>query len=500
MVRVGDIVGKYRIMELLYETQMSLIFKALSLNDNSVVALKAPHPRLLHSSFQAVRKFEEEGRKLVDLKHSNIVQALSVGKFDGMPYIVMKYLPAIPLVQEMNKNGRASITDVCRLLRPVASALDFANSKGFAHCDVKPGNILVTRQGVPVLVDFGIAQAANETIWDDGGPVGTPAYMSPEQVRGERGTEKSDQYSLAIVAYEMLAGKPPFEGRSNREVWDKQLHAAPPLPSEWPQPVCRVMERALDKDSARRFASSADFIDALEKASQDRSLSFGARSRPEPPQPQPAPPPASPRVRRIPIPESTDPTQTFPSPREAPGAKLTPTSAGKLVPVAILILTVSLVVVGLRWRVPPPPPPPVRPPTIDPSSITVVELRLFEDSAGSRGYGTQFLASRSQSIRWEVRLSYPSVQSAQRVALKMVLRGAKGGVVTSSEPSVTLPGGSATTSASEELGISDPLAPGTYQLGVGTGQSEVQQSLQILAKRAQEKPRQNPPPNITIEP
>jgi eukaryotic-like serine/threonine-protein kinase len=191
MLKVGDTVGKYRIKELLYETQMSLIFKALSLNDNSVVALKVP-PRLLHSSFQALRRFEEEGRKLVDLKHPNIVQALTVGKFDGMPYIVMKYLPAIPLAQEMNKNGRASITDVCRLLRPVASALDFANSKGFAHCDVKPGNILVTRQGVPVLIDFGIAQAANETIWDDGGPVGTPAYMSPEQVRGERGTGKSD--------------------------------------------------------------------------------------------------------------------------------------------------------------------------------------------------------------------------------------------------------------------------------------------------------------------
>lgn len=261
MLRRHERLGKYEVIQLLGEGGMSFVYKGRSLDGGSAVALKVPHSRY-QSNHDALHQFFEEGRTLVHLHHPNIVSVRAVGKHNGLPYIVMEYVDGPTLTDEIKACGTFSVHDVCRLLRPIAEALDYSHGQQVFHCDVKPGNIKLTRSRQPMLVDFGIVQGAGVP-WHENKPRGSAWYMSPEQASLKSAHAQSDQYSLAIVIYEMLCGHVPFDGDNIAQIVAQQRDVAPPMLSSWSEPVKRVMRKALEKNPANRFSSCAELMDSL---------------------------------------------------------------------------------------------------------------------------------------------------------------------------------------------------------------------------------------------
>lgn len=282
MLERGTRLGKYQVKEELGVGAMATVYKAKNVEDGSPVALKIPDRRLL-SSAGALRQFSREGAALRALNHPNIVKVHSLGEKSGLPYIVMDYVDGHNLAEEVNSKHVFTINEVVNVLRPIAAALDYSHSRQIVHRDVKPGNIRIRRDGTPVLVDFGIVQTADGTVWDEAKALGSVWYMSPEQASGKSVNGNTDQYSLAIVAYEMLTGKVPFEGDNIVAVAVLQRDAVPPIPAGWSIPLATVLRRALDKDPFKRFPSCADFVVALADAATGQMPSQGVSV----PQPQP---------------------------------------------------------------------------------------------------------------------------------------------------------------------------------------------------------------------
>jgi serine/threonine-protein kinase len=239
---------------------MSFVYKAMTVDDRSLVALKFPAQR---PDGEAFRQFIIEGRALVSLHHPNIVKVHTVALQDNWPYIVMHYVDGRPLAEAVGNGKSFSASDVYRILSPIASALDYVHANSKVHRDVKPGNILSSSNGGPILVDFGIVQTGEPSRNGTRIPRGTVWYMSPEQAAGKRASPHSDQYSLAIVAYEMLAGRAPFDGDDPRIIIRQHLSAEPPIPANWSEPLKALMRKSLEKNPESRFSSCKEFIDGL---------------------------------------------------------------------------------------------------------------------------------------------------------------------------------------------------------------------------------------------
>jgi|GEM_PF-3888585 TonB family protein len=267
--------GKYEVMEELGIGAMATVYKARNTEDGSPVAIKVPDRRLL-TNVRALQQFMREGQALVRLRHPNIVRVHSVGQQNNLPYIVMDYVDGHTLSQEMHNRGKFSPEEVVEILLPIADALDYSHTEKTFHCDVKPGNIRLYRGRTPVLVDFGIVQTADGTVWDEGKPTGSVWYMSPEQARGERANERSDQYSLAIVAYEMLTGHVPFDGDNPYAIVLQQRDAKPGIPRDWSESLKTVLRKVLDKDPQQRYSSCLEFVRALQSAGREYLPSVAA--------------------------------------------------------------------------------------------------------------------------------------------------------------------------------------------------------------------------------
>jgi serine/threonine-protein kinase len=243
---------------------MSFVYKA-KCDDGPVVALKFPDQR---PSSEAFRQYIIEGKALVQLHHPNIVKVLTVAEKERWPYIVMHYVDGRTLSEKISETKHFSMDEVYRVLAPIANALDYIHVHDKVHRDVKPGNILFDSRGNPVLVDFGIVQTGEPGRSSVRMPRGSPWYMSPEQVEGKHATGQSDQYSLAIVAYEMIAGRLPFDGDPGM-VARHQRDTKPPIPANWSAPLKTWMQQALEKIPEKRFPSCGEFIDVLRRAGQD---------------------------------------------------------------------------------------------------------------------------------------------------------------------------------------------------------------------------------------
>lgn len=300
MLERGARLGKYEIKEELGVGAMATVYKAKNVEDGSPVALKTPDRRLL-SSVGALRQFSREGSALRALNHPNIVKVHSLGEKSGLPYIVMDYVDGHNLAEEIQSKHTFTVAEVVRILGPIASALDYSHSHKIVHRDVKPGNIRIRRDGRPVLVDFGIVQTADGTVWDEGKMLGSVWYMAPEQVSGKHADGRTDQYSLAIVAYEMLTGKIPFEGDNIVAVAVLQRDEAPLIPARWSVPLATVMRKALDKDPLERFPSCVDFVAALDTAGKGQMPSLAIPATlPQVPIARPAAPrPVEPKVLSV---------------------------------------------------------------------------------------------------------------------------------------------------------------------------------------------------------
>jgi serine/threonine-protein kinase len=216
-------------------------------------------------------KLLHEARAAARLAHPNIATVYDTGEDDGVPFIVMELVDGESLHARIKREGPLSVRDTVRITRAVLAALAHAHARGLVHRDMKPGNVLLARSGEVKVVDFGIAKGAGEgtSVTRTGALMGTAAYLSPEQVEGKPATPASDLYALGCLMFAALAGAPPYDGDSAVAVAMRHLRdPVPPLRERRPDvPVAveRVVERALQKDPARRFGSAAEMDGALRK-------------------------------------------------------------------------------------------------------------------------------------------------------------------------------------------------------------------------------------------
>jgi serine/threonine-protein kinase len=262
--------GHYRLERELGRGGMGVVFLAVDTTLDRPVAIKVVHPELApHESI--TRRFLAEARTIARLRHPNIVAIHAAGSAEGLLYYVMDEVAGESLRQRLTREGRLGIEDASRILADLAAALDAAGKAGVVHRDVKPENVLLdSSSGRAMLVDFGIARAvAAETgslSTGQGVAVGTPVYMSPEQAAGEEIDIRSDLYALGVVAYEMLAGHPPFQG-PHRVVVSKHI-AERPVPiqrvrADVPAPLAAAVMRSLEKQPSDRWQSGDELRRAL---------------------------------------------------------------------------------------------------------------------------------------------------------------------------------------------------------------------------------------------
>jgi serine/threonine protein kinase len=266
--------GRYEIGERLGSGGMSSVQQATDLILERTVAVKilAEH---LSDDERFVARFRREALAVAKLIHPNIVQVYDTGVDEGRHYIVMEYVQGRSGAQILQKQGPLEPDTAAEIGAQACAGLDYAHRRGIIHRDVKPGNLMIV--GGPAgggpqltvkLTDFGIARAVEQTrITQVGSVVGTAAYLSPEQVRGEEATPATDVYALGVVLYQFLTGRLPYEGSTLAELAVRQQNETPLPPSayndEVPETLGTAVLRALEGDPSRRYASASELAGGL---------------------------------------------------------------------------------------------------------------------------------------------------------------------------------------------------------------------------------------------
>lgn len=269
--------NRYRVTERIGFGGMGVVFKATDTRLGSQRAIKVPH-FLMDDDGELLDRFVHEVQALVELTHPNIIEVVDIGEHDGTSFAVMQYLPGGSLADRPQPSAPSGILE---WLPEISDALDFVHSKGLAHRDVKPSNILFDSSGQAYLGDFGITKFTDESdlsmpsLTATGGMIGTPAYMAPEVLLPERfasdhGHQSPDQYALGVTTYEMLAGHLPFPGSTYGEIAvSVAIEDATPLHKQVPglqKKVSDVVARALQKRPKDRFKNCRAFADAFVEA------------------------------------------------------------------------------------------------------------------------------------------------------------------------------------------------------------------------------------------
>jgi serine/threonine-protein kinase len=279
-VWIGKTLGKIQIEKAIGRGGMAEVYFGTHTALNRPVAVKFLHTYLEEQSDLSAR-FQREARVVAGLRHPNIVQVYDFDVADGQPYIVMEHIDGPSLsayLRSIHDFGRRMPLDMVRRLFPLlAAALDYAHSRGLIHRDVKPGNVLLHSRTAqvemgealpadvePMLADFGLVRVLDSPLQTSSGLItGTPAYMSPEQARGEMVDHRSDVYSLGVLLYEMLSGMLPFEGDTAMAILQKVIHEPPtPIPG-LAREIQEVLDRALAKDPNQRYQSAGELSNAF---------------------------------------------------------------------------------------------------------------------------------------------------------------------------------------------------------------------------------------------
>lgn len=266
----GKQLGKYQVVGALGEGGMAAVYKAYQAGMDRYVALKIL-PRHFASDPEFVGRFEQEAKLIARLQHVHILPVHDFGEEDGYTYIVMPYIETGTL-DDLLHGEPLPLEQIGKIIKQVGEALGYAHTRGLVHRDIKPSNILIDEQGNCLLTDFGIAKIVERTskFTRTGAIIGTPEYMSPEQILGEKLDGRSDIYSLGIVLYELATGRPPFRAETPPAVFVKHLHDPLPPPRTWnanlPEAVEKVILKALTRERGDRFATAMELVQALEKA------------------------------------------------------------------------------------------------------------------------------------------------------------------------------------------------------------------------------------------
>jgi TonB family protein len=266
--------GRYEVLAEVGDGAMGRVYSAWDPAVGRVVAIKTVKRELLtrDTAPDYLRRFRNEGIAVGALNHPSIVAVYDVGE----DFLVMEYVEGRTLQSVLRERGHLPPEEVQRLLAPVAEAVDFAHKRSIVHRDIKPSNVMVPSDGPPKLMDFGVAKVETSVMTATGQILGSPTYMSPEQIAGQMVTGLSDVYSLAVVAYEMLTGQPPFQGPSITSVIYRVMHEPPPPPRQWnaalPARYDDVFAKALQKDPLQRFETAGAFVAALDLREMELAL------------------------------------------------------------------------------------------------------------------------------------------------------------------------------------------------------------------------------------
>jgi len=274
----GETVSHYRILEMLGAGGMGVVYKAFDTKLGRPVALKFLPPHL-RNDHEWKRRLNDEARAASTLDHPNIVVIHDIEETPGGDlFIAMAFHEGVTLRDciEREKPKGLPVADALRIARQIAAGLGSAHERGILHRDIKPSNVIVAKDGVARIIDFGLAKASDATATLDGSTKGTPLYMSPEQASGNPLDYRTDLWSLGAVLFEMLAGRPPFTGEGNLSVLHAIVHDEPArlrdLRPGLPPAVERIVTRAMEKDVTRRYQTAGEMASDLEAALGGRDV------------------------------------------------------------------------------------------------------------------------------------------------------------------------------------------------------------------------------------
>ncbi len=262
---MGRKIGRYNVIGEIGKGGMGVVYKALDPDIDRLVALKTLPRHLAEDDVKYEeyhRRLKREAQAAGRLSHPGIVTVHDVGEYEGGAFIAMEFIDGFNL-SSVIRSGPLPPKQVVEIVRQAGVALDYAHERGVIHRDIKPANLILQENGRIKITDFGVARIDFSTLTATGSRIGSPSYMSPEQVRGERVTGKSDIFSLGVVAYQLLTGRKPFIAENVNAVSHKILSEEPTPASELrpslPPEVDEVLEKAMSKSAEERYASGEAF-------------------------------------------------------------------------------------------------------------------------------------------------------------------------------------------------------------------------------------------------
>jgi len=277
-------IGKYKIIGELGKGAMGIVYRGVDPDINREVAVKLIRFDMVSEDSEkedAARRFIREAQSAGNLAHPNIITIYEVGREDNQTFIVMQCVDGESLKEAISSGRKFSALEVVDLMMCLCDALEFAHQNKIIHRDIKPGNILLDKQGRPYLVDFGVARMEMSTMTQSGTIVGTPSYMAPEQIQGIRVDARADIFSLGVIIYEMLTGKRPFEGDHITTIVYKIMNEEPTnireMKRDLPEGFEQIIKKTLEKDANKRYQSCKALATDLKNigAWSDRTISSG---------------------------------------------------------------------------------------------------------------------------------------------------------------------------------------------------------------------------------
>src|SRR6185369_8611683 len=276
-VKPGQSLGQYRVIEQIGKGGMATVFRASQPSLSREVAIKVL-PEFFAEEPAFHERFRQEAMAVASLRHPNILMVFDSGEAEGVAYIVTEFVDGGTLAEKL---GKPLPVEYClHIAKPIASALDYAHARGVIHRNVKPANILMTRDGTPILSDFGLARMAGGTgaanaatrLTVAGTSLGTPEYMAPEQIKDSDVEPSADIYALAVILYEMLTGTLPYKSDAPLSVLVARLKEPVPLPRERnpeiSEAVQEVLLKGLAKEPSDRYHNALEMVAAIEAANQ----------------------------------------------------------------------------------------------------------------------------------------------------------------------------------------------------------------------------------------
>ena len=288
--------GRYQVLGVLGRGSMGVVYKAKDPVIGRLLAVKSVPETLgldTGKKQEYIKRLLQEAKAAGNLQHPNIVTIFDAGETELGPFIAMEYLDGVTLKEVLTTGKKLSIPQLVELVRQVGEGLDYVHQRSIVHRDIKPANLMIVENNLIKIMDLGIARLPFSDLTREGRLVGSPSYMSPEQLQGESLDGRSDLFSLAIVVYQAATGKKPFPGQNIQEIcwriihdeWVPATEVEPTLPKEFDS----LLAKALSKDREKRFQTGRELFEAIRKLMGEKATPI-AEERPKVEKPKPETP------------------------------------------------------------------------------------------------------------------------------------------------------------------------------------------------------------------